>query len=632
MTYEKGLFAQADPGIVSGSTIERKKMSTKTIYKRIALVAVTALGIGVLTSVSPANAAAQTGGALTAINAKAATANTGATNVAQVFYVGGTIANNAAMANTEDQRIRAVATSYPAGGFIGVTGSTGAASLTFTGAAVTDTGDGNSVRVLATADTTGGLTVTATGTDGLAAFSFTPTVAGSYSITIWNDIDDAGDIDIAEAITTLSFTVVGQAKLSAGLSTVHLTSVTGAAADATTSTVPVRAARALGTAAVASLTVTLRDTLGAVLTTIDGYTLTATVTGDAGGVGSVNGIVEAATPTFAGQCPGTQPVRLVQGAAAYNAVSNVYFCSSNQSGSSTITITATDADGVITTIGSRTISYYGSVATLEVTPILSVVRSAGGTTGDTTATRIATTAPAAYKVVAKDSAGQLVGGIAAGLSATPTTTIGSVTCAEDIFDTGTAGAYGLGGTGNYGCSVTSTALAASGGTGAVTIRVVDPADAAKYIVGTTANVTFGGAPSTVTMTFDKTSYAAGSAGTLTVNVKDSAGNNASDGVYATLLSGASTGNVTGSLPGAAVVVIGGKATSSVFMPNGAGTASVSNTLGATIASKAGTAVSATATVTESAGISALTTLVNSLIAKINALNKLVIKIQKKVRA
>jgi hypothetical protein len=55
MTYEKGLFAQADPGIVSGSTIERKKMSTKTIYKRIALVAVATLGAGVL-SVAPASA------------------------------------------------------------------------------------------------------------------------------------------------------------------------------------------------------------------------------------------------------------------------------------------------------------------------------------------------------------------------------------------------------------------------------------------------------------------------------------------------------------------------------------------------------------------------------------------------
>jgi hypothetical protein len=53
MTYVSARFAQADPGIVSGSTIERKKMSTKTIYKRIALVAVAALGAGVL-SVAPA--------------------------------------------------------------------------------------------------------------------------------------------------------------------------------------------------------------------------------------------------------------------------------------------------------------------------------------------------------------------------------------------------------------------------------------------------------------------------------------------------------------------------------------------------------------------------------------------------
>jgi hypothetical protein len=60
MTYVSVLEAQADPGIVSGSTIERKKMSTKTIYKRIALVAVAALGMGVLTSVSPASAATNT--------------------------------------------------------------------------------------------------------------------------------------------------------------------------------------------------------------------------------------------------------------------------------------------------------------------------------------------------------------------------------------------------------------------------------------------------------------------------------------------------------------------------------------------------------------------------------------------
>ena len=58
MTYEGAFLAQADPRIVRGSTIERKQMSTKTTFKRVALVAVAALGLGVM-SVAPSNAAAQ---------------------------------------------------------------------------------------------------------------------------------------------------------------------------------------------------------------------------------------------------------------------------------------------------------------------------------------------------------------------------------------------------------------------------------------------------------------------------------------------------------------------------------------------------------------------------------------------
>jgi len=56
MTYERAFIAQADLRIVRGSTIERKHMSTKTTFKRIALVAVAALGFGVL-SVVPSQAA-----------------------------------------------------------------------------------------------------------------------------------------------------------------------------------------------------------------------------------------------------------------------------------------------------------------------------------------------------------------------------------------------------------------------------------------------------------------------------------------------------------------------------------------------------------------------------------------------
>jgi len=57
----KGLsLYQADSGKALGSTIERKQMSTKTTLKRIALVAVSALGFGLLAAVSPAQATNRT--------------------------------------------------------------------------------------------------------------------------------------------------------------------------------------------------------------------------------------------------------------------------------------------------------------------------------------------------------------------------------------------------------------------------------------------------------------------------------------------------------------------------------------------------------------------------------------------
>ena len=55
---EKAFLSQADSKKAFGSTsFERKQMSTKTTLKRIALVAVSALGFGLLSTVAPANAA-----------------------------------------------------------------------------------------------------------------------------------------------------------------------------------------------------------------------------------------------------------------------------------------------------------------------------------------------------------------------------------------------------------------------------------------------------------------------------------------------------------------------------------------------------------------------------------------------
>ena len=72
---EVALLRQADSGKALGSTFnERKQMSTKTTLKRIALVAVSALGFGVLTSVAPASATATYAGA-TSITVGASTAS-----------------------------------------------------------------------------------------------------------------------------------------------------------------------------------------------------------------------------------------------------------------------------------------------------------------------------------------------------------------------------------------------------------------------------------------------------------------------------------------------------------------------------------------------------------------------------
>jgi hypothetical protein len=62
---------QADLRIVRRSTIERKQMSTKTTFKRIALVAVAALGFGVLSTVP--SSATVAGATVTVTNGAAST-------------------------------------------------------------------------------------------------------------------------------------------------------------------------------------------------------------------------------------------------------------------------------------------------------------------------------------------------------------------------------------------------------------------------------------------------------------------------------------------------------------------------------------------------------------------------------
>jgi len=89
--YREGVTSslRADLRIVRGSTIERKQMSTKTTIKRLALVTVAALGLGVM-SVAPSNAAAELDSI--SVSAASTTQVAGETLTATSVVVTGTLA------------------------------------------------------------------------------------------------------------------------------------------------------------------------------------------------------------------------------------------------------------------------------------------------------------------------------------------------------------------------------------------------------------------------------------------------------------------------------------------------------------------------------------------------------------
>jgi trimeric autotransporter adhesin len=627
MTYEKGLFAQADPGIVSGSTIERKRMSTKTIYKRIALVAVAALATTGLSTVA-ANSAETAAGVISSINLKAATANTNVVGSNIDIYFGAS-KTAAGIANDDESTFAAALTSFPTGGFVSASGVGSSGTLSFTDTTSVDTASGSTVLIEhgtnATADSAN--TVTATGTDGLGMFRFVPTKAGVHVLTVWHDAATLGSIQLTEAQQTISITVTDAPTLDLGRSTAFMTGITGGInASSTTNALPRTAAKAAGTQ-VAQVKVTLLKSDG----TDD--TAAHTVTSDVTGVGYTAVNVTANTD------PNSTARSATNSAAA--AVRYVHIEADGTAGEGSVTVYVTHAvTGVKTTLGTFKYTTFDSVAKLEVsTTNFTIGKSGGDSTGQANAARTvadnakgalddATTTPA-FVVKATDANGRVANAAnAPTIVSSSTAVVSSGTCVLD--DGATAGASS-GGTGFYNCAFTTAASSKSGDKATLTIRIVDPADADKFLT-TTIAVTVGGSISTETLAFNKTTYTPGEGMVITRTGKDSAGNPVADGSTAAAITFSTT--VGGTTPAAGFYVGGVSASSSatanptVFAPATSGAFQALMTSGNAAATK----LSASATVGASADMAAITTLINSLVAKINALNKLVIKIQKKVRA
>jgi trimeric autotransporter adhesin len=184
-------------------------MSTKTLRKRIALVAVSALGFGLL-SVAPSSAANRSVGDVKSLALAASASPTAGSEV--------TVTSTYTMAQVTDHGnvggdtviLMGSLTSVPSGGATAITAADGTV-VTCTVVACT-TGNSLNKHTITIADN--GLI--ANNQTGTAAFKFTPpsAVPGSYTMTVWHDGGSANNIlDAGEVYQTLTITVgsVGQA-------------------------------------------------------------------------------------------------------------------------------------------------------------------------------------------------------------------------------------------------------------------------------------------------------------------------------------------------------------------------------------------------------------------------------------
>jgi hypothetical protein len=661
-------------------------MSTKTSFKRIALVAVAALGMGVLTSVS-ASATTLTGKLGVTLSATplsgATTAALTATTVgapATFTAVGGstvtlsvdmvtsaavaatittnadfttstsalTIASQSAL-DTNERQATFVAPSLAGTYYVAVNEATPATyaylKLTvvnlgaklgdgFSSTAGTATvasatqatlnavaGPANTVTLSATRTASSGLggVVTVSGgssviktigsgtisadklsaeiaNGGLSANDvvLTTPAAGTVTANFYAETSAGSGIYSPTATSTVTITVNAAAVTNvynAAKSTVYANTGGSAGTEANNTTYSaagaLTAAATLNTATeVANVTVTQKDASGNNLTS--GFkTVSATITGA--------GLLSTGTDATGAS---------VSSSAA--AVTTVAAYANGTNGPGVITVSV---DGVV--VKTITVIFYGAVKTLTATVAKSYVPVS------------TTNAAAVISVLAVDSLGQAVANTPVITSATPGV-ISSGTCAASNPATPVAAI----------CTVTSTATAGS------SVLTITAGGDATVTTTVTINVSKATA-NTAVLTTNKATYVPGEEATLTLTLTDADGKplGSSDLTSAVATGGLKVSSaITTSLKfnstDTTITVLDGKATVKFFVPTTPGPVTISGTLlaahSASSADKVMTPV--TFTVSDSATMSALTTLINSLIAKINALNKLVIKIQKKVKA
>jgi hypothetical protein len=592
------------------TTNERKYMSTKTNFKRIALVAVAALGLGVLSSV-PSQAVVTGTVAVTITNGTATTALADSTTAGSVKV------RWLATGTTDTVGITTSLNSQPTGG--------GSPTLTFF---PTDTSTSVSPAVLTPASRSAqpGTSVADTGVVAAATsagyvsgtfavqLASTPTVAGTYTYTL--TVTPSAAITGAETTKVVtadvSIVVTAPASASTTAASTYSSAVIGTGISLDSSTADATSAIALaGTAAAtakATVFVKLRNASG---TATQNVKDSLTVTIDKGNVGSSDTAALGKSVIIDYNTSGTA-----------GGVS-VYLYPDGSTGKATVTI-ATKNAGTFT----KTLTWYG---TAYATITAAAARSVIAVGAEASLGAVSGTAADANK----SSYGSATAVYAYSSDTTVISNYGTACTWNDILEA------------SY-CALTGV----KAGTASITLR-----DAATVALSTVASSAVSvrvstGVATSFTLKTDKATYAPGEKGYVMVQVRDAAGLAMPvQASTATLASGGITvssqlGNSSDTLTATSFATEASSTPASLdpvkvytFYAPVSGGAFTFSAKGASTFSAASqtTATTVSASVTDSgaaalAAVTALATTVASLKTLITTLTNLVLKIQKKVKA
>ena len=537
--YREGVTCslRADLRIVRGSTIERKQMSTKTTFKRIALVAVASLGLGVLASV-PSNAAASA----VSFDVSSATASQLTSETATATSV---VATLSYATNAATDTITVTASLISAKNADGTTMTSGLVQPKLD---VSETSGAQVQSPLATVvakasaggasianDTPAIVVPTASSTFALVklrVFMDAPTKAGTYVVRLTPALGTGGTAGTLNSATFKDVTItVTQNAATDTVATSATSLITkGETTTATEDAVVTHTKKASTSVAAATIKVSLLNAAGLATT---GESYTATIAGS-GTLGSGAQDANGGDITATGR------------AITVKAGDVVRVFPDGTSGVGTITIGS--ALGVI--LATEKVTFYGDAATVTTTVEKAVIAPTAGVAD-------------ALLVVVKDAAGTEI------QDATLYVTSSDTTIISNSYKSTSCGAYDAD-EGGYLCSLDGV----KAGTANITVGTKSSATATTGVNAAAVSVRVGSTtPASVAVTMDKATYIPGEKATITVVLKDKDGQVLADGTYTSIFAtGGITANYTlgsGSDTTTATSVDGfasGKKTFSVYMP------------------------------------------------------------------